>query len=58
MVKFEKRWTVYTRGGENAILKEFVRFKKGTGVPSRIVKLKKPIGKHTHAIEYRKLKNA
>ena len=52
-MKYENKWKIYTRGGRISIYKEFKRFRKGTKVLSKIVKLKRPIGKHTHAIYYK-----
>ena len=53
MVKFKKLWKLNSTGGEKFIKRFRKQFIKGNPIPTKIVKLKKPIGKHTHALYYR-----
>ena len=53
MVKFSKSWKLHSRGGEK-FMKEYKKeFDRKTDVPSKLKKLSRPIGKHTHALYYR-----
>jgi len=53
MVKFSKTWKLHARGGEKVMKKYKKEFDKRTQVPSKLKRLKTPIGKHTHAVYYR-----
>jgi len=52
MVKYSKNWKFADRAGKKEYLKDWLKL-KSRGQPVKIVKMKKPIGKHKYAVYYK-----
>lgn len=53
-MKYRKLYKFNSGGGKENIMSEYRRFKEA-GIPSKVLKLKNPIGLRTHGLYYRPL---